>query len=189
VVAGTDTSTTCRNCGGSKWTGVRRRRWAYFLSGFDANETRESYFFCELPPHSHPTTVSEAYATLEPAAVRLAVELGREVQRQGDMYWIPMPGLTLDSLVAEGGEHRHRGGTHLEKVRFSRGEFMTPHGDDAHLLATNHTATDVVVLGGATYAKGMLRHEPNGRRPDHTMIRLGDRKTWGLVVKNLVPTT
>jgi hypothetical protein len=169
--------------------GTRRRRWAYFLSGFDSNEARPSYFFTELPPGVKPTTVAEAYDTLKPKVVALAEEMGREVQRQGDIYWVPMPDLTLRDLKQQGGVHRHRGGTHLVEVKNSRREFVAPRRDDVHVLSTNHTATDVVTVGPLTYARGILRHEPDFRRPDHARIKLGDRKTWGLVLKNMTPTT
>ena len=69
-------------------------RTAYFLSGFDSNETRPSYFFCELPPKVKPTTVAEAYDTLKPTAVRLAEEYGRDVKRQGDIFAVPVPAWT-----------------------------------------------------------------------------------------------
>lgn len=165
TVAATRLTTQCPDCGGSRWQNAWKTRTAYFLSGFDANEARPSYFFSECPPKARPTTVAEAYASLKPESVRLAEEMGRSVERQGDIFSIAMPDLTLRELKAQGGA--------LEKRR--------------PLLSTNHTATEVVRVGRLTYARGMMRHEPEGRRPDHARIRLGDGKTWHLIVKNTVP--
>jgi hypothetical protein len=180
TVAATRMVTRCPDCGGSRWVRRTRQRWAYFLSAFDENEARPSYFFCELPPKVRPTTVAEAFETLKPQAVKLAEELGREVQRQGDIYWIPMPDLDLRSLKEQGGRHIRR-----KVVLEPRMHWLD--GVDPSVLSTNHTATEQVRVGRLTYARGTLRHEPSGRRPDHARIRLGDGKTWGLVVKNTVP--
>lgn len=155
--------THCRGCNGRGRVGVSRRRWAYFLSGFDTNETRPSYFLCELPPKARPTTVEEAYETLKPQAVKLAEQAGRDVKRQGDIFAIPMPGLTLRDLKAQGGRHEKRG----------------------MLLGTNHQASEVVRVGRQTYARGVLRHVPVGRRPDHKQLSVG--REWHLIQKNTVP--
>jgi len=182
-VKGSFTSTTCRTCGGSRWTAVNRRRWAYFLSAFDQNEARPSYFFCELPPKVKPTTVNEALEMLKPGSVRLAEELGREVERQGDIFWIPMPELDTRDLKNQGRYTRRK--VESEIVRWG-GNQKTFEGDP-FVLSTNHTVTEQVRVGRLTYGRGVLRHEPDRRRPDHARIRLGDGKTWGLIVKNTVP--
>ena len=155
----------CSNC--RQWrTGKvpnRRQRWAYFLSGFDENETRPSYFLCELPPKARPTTYAEAMESLKPESVKYAESIGREVRRQGDICAVPLPTLTLTQLKRGGGVYEKRGG----------------------LLGTNHQATEVVRVGRNTYARGTMRHVPENRRPDHKMLTLG--KQWHLVVKNTVP--
>lgn len=156
---------TCRGCSGTGSTRVERRRWAYFLSAFDENETRPSYFFCELPPKVHPTTVEEALETLKPAAVKLAEQMGRDVKRQGDIFAIAMPGVTLRELKAQGGRHEKQG----------------------NLLGTNHAATEVVYVGTQTYARGTIKHVPDFRRPDHRPTPLG--KEWHLIQKNTVPVS
>lgn len=154
----------CRGCTKGFLT-VRKSRTAYFLSGFDANETRPSYFFCELPPKVRPTTVEEAYETLKPTAVKLAEEAGRTVARQGDIFAVPMPGLTLRELKAQGG-------------------VLTKMG---RLLGTNHAASEVVTVGSQTYARGTMRHVPGNRRPDHRNVTIG--RQWSLIVKNTVPVS
>lgn len=157
--------TECRGCGGSGRASAQRRRTAYFLSGFDENETRPSYFFCELPPKVAPATVDEALEALKPQSVKLAEQAGRDVKRQGDIFAIPMPGLTLRELKAQGGRVEKRG----------------------NLLETNHAATEVVYVGRQTYARGTISHVPEFRRPDHKRLTIGHE--WHLIQKNTVPVS
>lgn len=157
--------TECRGCGGSGRVGATRRRWAYFLSGFDANEARLSYFFCELPPKVRPNTVTEALEALKPSAVKIAEQIGRDVKRQGDIFAIPMPGTTLRELKQKGARVEKRG----------------------NLLGTNHVATEVAYVGNQTWARGTISHAPANRRPDHARLTIG--REWHLIQKNTVPTT
>jgi hypothetical protein len=143
---------------------IRRRRRAFFLSGFDQNEPRPSYFFCELPPGAKPTTVEEAYAALKPETVRLAEAQGREVKRQGDIFAIPVPTVTKRALAKAGATFMKRG----------------------DIFRTNHQGTEVAILpDGTTLARGCLRHVPEGRRPDHRRLTLG--RDFHVLVKNTVP--
>lgn len=181
--------TECRACSGRGKTPTTRRRWAHFLSGFDENETRPSYFFCELPTRAS-STVEEAFEELKPEAVRFAEELGREVRRQGDIFAIPLPGLTLQELKQQGGEHlKYTSEMVTETVwgrRSSREVRRRDSFHTAHVLGTNHEASEVVVFAdGRTYGRGTLVHSPSGRLPDHRRVTLG--KTWHLLVKNTVP--
>lgn len=173
--------TECRGCAGRGRVSATRRRTAYFLSGFDENETRPSYFFCELPPKVTPTTVAEALETLKPAAVKLAEQAGRDVKRQGDIFAIPMPGLTLREL-------KRQGGTHIKRPRavVQNGHLVWT-GERPNLLGTNHEATEIVRVGKQTYARGTITHNPEGRRPDHKRTPLG--REWHLIQKNTVPTS
>lgn len=171
----------CRGCGGSGRVTDLRRRWAYFLSGFDENETRPSYFFCELPPKARPATVEEAYETLKPAAVKLAEQAGREVKRQGDIFAIPMPGVTLREL-------KKRGGVHIRRPKLVDIDGRTTwDGPRPNLLGTNHEATEIVRVGEQTWARGTLTHAPESRRPDHRRVKLG--RDWHIIQKNTVPVT
>lgn len=170
----------CRGCGGSGRVREPARRTAYFLSGFDENERRPSYFFCELPPKARPTTVEEALEALKPDTVKLAESMGREVKRQGDIFAIPMPTLTLAQLKKQGGVHIRR-----PKLVEQDGRLVWD-GPRPTLLGTNHEATEVVRVGKQTYARGTITHNPQGRRPDHARTTIG--KQWHLILKNTVPT-
>lgn len=170
----------CRGCSGRGRVRESARRTAYFLSGFDENERRPSYFFCELAPKARPTTVEEALESLKPDTVKLAESLGREVKRQGDIFAIPMPTLTLAQLKAQGGTHVRR-----PKLVEQDGR-LTWSGPRPTLLGTNHEATEVVRVGKQTYARGTITHNPERRRPDHARTTIG--KQWHLILKNTVPT-
>ena len=144
----------------------RHTRPARFLSGFDQNETRPSYFFCELPRTSRAVTVDEAYEDLKPGTVKQAEAMGREVRRQGDIFAIPVPTLDKRALRKMG-------------AVFTQG---------AHLWNTNHKATETARLGdGTTLVRGTLTHDPAARRPDHKRVGLG--KAWHVALKNTVPVT
>ena len=97
----------CKQCGGDIGFNRSHHRDTYFLSGFDHNEPRPLYFFCELPSSSHPTSVAEAYEDLKPEAVKLALEMGREVIRQGDIFAVPLS-VTTKELRKQGAQLRHR---------------------------------------------------------------------------------
>lgn len=105
-------------------TGNRRHRWAFFLSGFDENERRPLYFLCELPRVPvPPTTVREAYRDLMPETVKLAVAMGKDVKRQGDIFAIPTELTTrqLKRMGATFGRKNHR-------IRFADGEPVDVYG-------------------------------------------------------------
>lgn len=139
---------------------------AFFLSAFDENEGgRGLYFLCQLPDGATPTTVAEAREALKPAAVTIAEALGVEVLRQGDVFAVP-----TDLRTNE-----------LEK----------PRERSAYVLNVNHMVTEVSGPDsmGRTYGRGIMRHRPRKtwRRPEHRAVKLGDRKTWYRLVRNLVP--
>jgi len=141
----------------------RATRTARFLSAFDQQEPSPLYFLCQLPDGAAPSTVADALQALKPPEVTAAEEAGRKVTRQGDVFAIPedVPTRLLP------GPSRH----------------------GAYLLGLTHTATEVRAgPGGATYARGLLRHAPgHGRRPEHVRQPIGDRKTWHRIVRNTVP--
>lgn len=141
-----------------------RSRTTYFVSGFDHNEPRPLYFFCELPPRVRPTTLEQAYEMLKPETVRIAEQMGREVKRQGDIFAIPLERLTKRELRKQGATFEKRG----------------------ELLGTNHVATEVARMpDGTTLSRGTLVHAPRLRQPDHVRCPLG--KNWHVVLKNTVP--
>jgi hypothetical protein len=155
----------CPACNGRGRRAFRRSRTAKFLSGFDQNERRPSYFFCELPPRCDATTIEDAYEALKPDAVRLAEQMGRTVHRQGDIFAVPLSRqVSRRSLRTAGARFEKRGA----------------------LLGTNHEATEVARMpDGTTIVRGCLYHAPRWRRPDHARVALGDG--WSVVLKNTVP--
>ena len=149
----------------------RRRR---FLSSFDDQEARTLYFLCELPRTSKATTVEQAYEDLKPPSVKIAEQAGLEVTRQGDIFAIPV----------------------VEGMNTREVKLLTPHGrgrivkhPNGGLIGTNHTASEVLFgTSGRVYARGLLYHDPDGgRESDHARRKMGDGRTWHLLVKNTVP--
>ena len=150
--------------------GLVRERWhddreAYFLSGYDPTEGRRGYFLCELPPARKYNSVAEALETLKPDAVKIAQKAGRKVKRQGDLFFVPM----AEFDPTETDTYKKFGETIFEG-------FI---GD------TNHAASDLCQTGDAIYVRGVIRHAPDERQPDHKNVRLG--RGWHLVARNTVP--
>jgi hypothetical protein len=173
----------CRTCWGDATISKQSHRWAYFLSGFDHAEARPLYFLCELPRGVKPTTVAEAYEALKPDPVKLAEQMGRPVERQGDIFAIPTQ-LDAKVLKAKGARIARR------KVDKEHTRTWRRVGDFPYILNTNHTATEVAYLpDGVTLARGTMYHDPADRPQDHARHKLGDGKTWHIVIKNTVPTT
>lgn len=154
----------CQRCDGQGSRLVRRTRTAYFLSGFDQQETRPPYFFCELPKGSEPTTVAEAYECLKPDTVRIAEQMGRTIHRQGDIFAVELRGVDKRELRKRGARFEKRG----------------------PLFGTNHVATETAYLpDGTTLVRGTLWHVPEWRDPDHRRVTVG--KSWHIAIKNTVP--
>lgn len=151
------------SCSGWDWDSREQvTRTAYFLSAFDQQEPLPLYFLCELPAGAAPATVAGALEALKPPEVTEAEAAGLTVTRQGDVFAIPVSRPTREIP----GETR-------------RG---------AYLLGLGHTATEARVAGdGTTYARGILRHAPPHRDPEHARQPMGDRKTWHRIVRNTVP--
>jgi hypothetical protein len=128
---------------------------SFFLSSIDDQEGWRSsaYFLCQLP---NPTTsVEDAFDSLVPEEVKKAKTSGAEVRRQGDIFVIATP---LSTRQIKAVSKRY-----------------------VPLFDTTHVPTEVRT-DGAVYVRGTLRHEPNGRRPQHRMMRLGN--SWWIAVKN-----
>lgn len=159
-------------------------RWSYYLSGFDHEEARPLYFFAELPRGSKPATVAEAYEALKPDPVRLAEQMGRPIFRQGDIFGVPTR-LDRKALKALGARIEKRRPAVLELSPVMR---EVQAANLPYVLKTNHTATEVAYLpSGVTLARGTMYHDPDGRDADHARRRIGDGKSWHVVVKNTVP--
>lgn len=174
-----DPSMQCMECRGFGNTTKVHHRWAYYLSGFDHEEARPLYFFAELPRGSKPATVAEAYEALKPDPVRLAEQMGRPIFRQGDIFGVPTR-MDAKALRAQGARIERRVTLNSPK----------PGVTLPYVLGTNHTATEVAYLpNGVTLARGTMYHDPSGRRPDHARRRIGDGKSWHVVIKNTVPVS
>lgn len=159
-------------------------RWAYYLSGFDHEEAQPLYFFAELPRGAKPTTVAEAYEALKPDPVKLAEQMNRPIFRQGDIFGVPMA-MDRKALKALGARIERRRMAELELSPVMR---EVKPANLPYVLHTNHTATEVAYLpDGVTLARGTMYHDPEGRRADHARRRIGDGKTWHVVIKNTVP--
>lgn len=96
----------------------KRVKW---LSSFDRNEPRPLYFLCQLPACT-ATTYEEAIEALKPESVQLAEAMGRTVERQGDIFAIPMPGMTLADLKGRGGQIVRRSDTRKGMLARARAE-------------------------------------------------------------------
>jgi hypothetical protein len=145
------------------WKHIKRTR--YFLSAFDTNEPAPLYFLAQLPASARPRSVADAREALKPLEVVHAEQAGLPVRRQGDVFAIELSDLRTRELPGP-------------SQRMTR------------VLGVGHVATEARVVSGATgeatYARGFLRHRPDGdRRPDHVTLSLGD--TWHRLVRNTVP--
>lgn len=147
-----------------------RRGKRKFLSSFDYQESRNLYFLCELPHRCPADTVEDAIEALKPEPVKLAEEAGLEPTRQGDIFAIPTE-LTTKEVKKLG--------------PWGKAKIVKR----PHVLGTNHTATNVIfATQGRVYARGVLYHEPGRfREPDHARRKMGDGKTWHLLMRNTVP--
>ena len=146
----------------AKWE--HRSGTAYFISAFDENEPGFGlYFMAQLPDDAEPTTVAEARECLKPGGVRSAEAQGQHVLRQGDVFGIPVPWPTRD--------------------------LPGPSERSAYVLGVNHVVTEVRKRDGLTYGRGYMRHRPqeSWRQPEHRRVKLGDGRTWHLLVRNTVP--
>lgn len=152
---------------------VEDRTLRRYISSFDYQESRPLYFLCELPRTGKAASVEEAIELLKPPNVKQAIEEGREITRQGDIFAIPTNCTTneLKKLHTPYGKGRI-----VKRPRFG-------------VLDTNHTASEVIfATGGRIYARGLLYHvPPGGRMADHARRKMGDGKTWHLLTRNTVP--
>lgn len=142
---------------------------ALFLSAFDHQELNRHYFLCQLPDGATPTTVEQAFEALKPPAVVEAEAAGLHVTRQGDLFAVPTD-LTTREVRSFG-----------LAVKRER------------VLGISHAPTESVTVsvsgGGEVFARGILYHRPfeSWRKPEHRRQKMGDGKTWHLLVKNTVP--
>jgi hypothetical protein len=167
----------------------QRNRWAYFVTSFDYNEPRPLWFMSELPRGVKPATVAEAISALKPEVVRDAEAAGIPVLRQGDVFVIQAGTFVLPLDALEGETVEFRPMTERE-LRALGGELVawTPPGwgtRGGRFVNDSHTATRVIQMpDGTLFVRGIMRHAPANRKPDHVQLELWDRQTWGRVVFN-----
>lgn len=142
---------------------VKRRAW--FVSGWDENETRPLYFLAELPKGARAKTYAEALAALAPSEVAIAIGLGLEVKRQGDIFAVPCV--------------REDGPPAIAARYAERGAAIPLDG------TARHVATELVTCADGrherVYARGTLRHIGG----DHRAVKLGN--VWHRMYRNTVP--
>lgn len=93
-------SGACVTCGEPLFADTVWHRRARYLSSFDYHEAPPLYFLCEVPRTGHPT-VAGAIDSLAPRAVHAARLNGRDVRRQGDVFFIGTD-QTTESLEQRG---------------------------------------------------------------------------------------
>lgn len=147
------------------------------------------------------TTIAEAYRSLEPEEVRkyrasLASEEhpNRQVVRQGDLFFIPIPGepppapvfddatmmqakfkpsYSARALFASDDEFKEAEEKHREAFELAISAVESP-----KLIRNTHWIEKAVIRDGKTYARGKVEHS----RRQHHELYLGE--TWYLVVPN-----
>lgn len=180
---------------------VFRAGEAYYISGYDKNETPPLYFMARLPHGVE--TLAEAIEALKPSSVKLAEAKGLEVLRQGDMFAIPTIRSSGD-LSALGAVFSTTVERTYPRMHFdvfttdgmprpiARTDVVT-HTFQRGLYGTAHTCSEMALLpDGTMFGRGVLVHDPKGvlretRNPDHKPLELPGPH-WHLVVKNTVPT-
>lgn len=90
----------CIHCGAPLTARVESRARARYLSSFDTNETPALYFLARVP-RGAGDTVESALDSLAPRAVHAALARGREVRRQGDVFFVDTD-YSRDDLAARG---------------------------------------------------------------------------------------
>ncbi|ORW34692.1 hypothetical protein AWB88_02810 [Mycobacterium paraense] len=138
----------------------------------------------------------------------IAVEVGPRPQRQQPGgVWEPYPDFSKReqewrSKIADTYNARHTNGDRYRTIsewqvpavlRYRPSRWDRDRDVEGEpLYGTAHTATEVATLpDGTQLARGCIFHEPTligERRPaDHARRKLGDGRSWGVVVRNTVP--
>lgn len=155
-----------------------------FISAFDEVD-RGMYYLAQLPDDAEVTNYESALAALAPPIVHEARKQGREVYRQGDIFFVET-NLSRRDIV-------ERASTVTRRTEVMRGDTPIPRSRRRGRLmiyGTGHTATVVAKMrDGAEFVTGTAHHDPGletrGRRREHRDIQLGNK--WFLCVRNTVP--
>jgi hypothetical protein len=172
-----------------------RRRFR-FVSSFDYSEPGDLYFLAALPRSSKAETVEAAIEALMPSAVRAAIDAGRDVIRQGDIFAVETD-LTTKDVYARAAKRARR--SQIERDSQPRKGEEVNAASVISIFGTAHTATEVAVTAnGVTFVRGRLYHDPNrwtnrwsgrnARIRDHRTRIIGDGdKRWYIAIRNTVP--
>lgn len=173
-VAGPDG--TCIHCNGALLANVTYRRRARYLSSFDMNEPVPLYFLCEVPRTGAPT-VDGAIDSLAPRAVHAAMLAGKEVRRQGDVFFIDTP-LTRETLMARGATFgRLTQWTRDAKPRAGEVTFVAPNRDRDKATAKRELAY-ARRLWKETYREAVRAATAHERPETAPMSKPGYRAVW-----------
>lgn len=169
-----------------------------FLSSFDYNEPWPLYFLAALPRSSKAETVQAAIDDLMPSAVRAAMDAGRDVIRQGDIFAVQTD-LTTKDVYARAARRARRSLVERDNVQPREGEPATTSEarEIVRIFGTMHTATEVAITReGVTFIRGRLYHDVDRwrgwsqrvRNRDHVTRVVGDgRNDWYIAIRNTVP--
>jgi hypothetical protein len=153
----------------------------FYLSSTDPQENAgRGYFLCKLP--GEVGSVVEAFAVLKPDGVLRAEQFGREVRRQGDIFFVATEVTTRELVTAEAQTSNQIGLYTGRKVSIKRKPIPTE--KRVRLLETSHVVSEAK-QNAYLYVRGVVRHDPQGwnRTPEHKALRLG-KATWWRVFKN-----
>lgn len=151
-----------------RWMGyLEEDKWRYFISGIDntGRTRRGNYFLTELV--NPASSVDEAYEQLKPESIKIDIQEGYDVVRQGEYYFI--------RIIEEEYKMYIKGKT-IEKMKpcilpdIGRGN-----------TASSHVAREGIYIkdDDVYLVKGTVRHQ----RGDHKMLRLGE--DWHIVSHNV----
>jgi hypothetical protein len=149
-----------------------------YVCGLDRNDdpSRRMFYLCQLPDEAHGAqTVDAALAMLRPPG------LPETALRQGEWFLVPTAGMkppkdqVINTHHVSGGSNESRGVVVVSAQAHDYRE--SPFVDWRR--AGRHVATRMFLHGPHVYVSGTMRDE------EHGALKLGDGKTWHLVVKNL----
>lgn len=155
-----------------------RHKDRLFLSGIDetAKDLWNGFFLTEV--EGNPTTVSEAYESMMPEEVKLAIEEGEEVLRQGEYFFVKVSykyDLDFLSTIEKGKQADYP---------LRKNHPLSHKTRDANLEGTwryhdsRHVVTNYANIAGDIFAKGTCRHKGG----EHKMLKLDG---WHRVYENI----
>ena len=147
------------------WTGGGGNEF-YFLSGLDdtGREPHRSFFLAQLPMAVE--TVTEGYDALKPQVVIEAENLGEEVLRQGEWFFIRVSDKMSEFFNQ----------TEKKEGRVTKNDCLVNRDSNRPL---RHKATRILTVGDGVFVRGTVRHTEG----DHKMLKL-EKGKWYMAVEN-----